>query len=42
MGGDLEGDTGDLLDPVPAGSDIGLGLLDSAPPGVIDVFRPAT
>lgn len=42
IGGDLEGDTGDLLDPVPIGIGIGLGLLESEPPpGVIDDFRPA-
>jgi hypothetical protein len=42
IGGDRVGDTGDLLDAVPIGIDMGLGLLDSAPPGVIDVLRPAT
>lgn len=43
IGGDREGDTGDLLDPVPTGIGIGLGLLESAPapPGFIDDFRPA-
>ena len=42
IGGDRVGDTGDLLDAFPIGIDMGLGLLDSAPPGIIDDFLPAT
>jgi len=42
IGGDRVGDTGDLLDVVPIGIDMGLGLLDNAPPGVIEDFLPAT